>query len=159
LADAITAAANYPLYVVTASSGDDVSGCLAGFVTQSSIEPVRFIICLSKVNHTFAVAERSNALGLHLLGSDQRETASLFGETSGDQIDKLASLEWRRGATGTPILTDCAAWIEGTVIHRSSAGDHEAFFVTVVDGGPGTRRGRFMLDDATAFDPGHPAEA
>ena len=27
-----------------------------GFVTQASINPVRFIVCVSKVNHTFGVA-------------------------------------------------------------------------------------------------------
>ena len=86
LAKALVEATDYPLYVVTASDGAELSGCLAGYITQSSIKPVQFLVCISKVNHTFGVAQRSEALALHLLGSDQHAMASLFGELSGDGI-------------------------------------------------------------------------
>jgi flavin reductase (DIM6/NTAB) family NADH-FMN oxidoreductase RutF len=156
-AGAMTDGADYPLYVATASDGTELSGCLAGFVTQSSIEPVRFIICVSKVNHTFGVAQRSQGLGLHLLGSDQRELASLFGEETGDEVDKFAGLAWSTATTGAPVLGECAAWIDGSILGHTDGGDHEAFLVGVVDGGPGTHRGRLMLSDVSDFDPGHPA--
>ena len=155
-ADAMTSAANYPLYIVTAADGGEKAGCLAGFVTQSSIDPVRFVICISKANRTFAVAENSTSLALHLLGSDQRAMASLFGETTGDVVDKFADVPWSKGGTGAPVLTDCAAWVEGAIINRMSAGDHEAFLIAVADGGPGTHQGCLMLDDVGDFEPGHP---
>ena len=156
MSDPMTEEADYPLYVVTAGVGDEVSGCLAGYITQSSLKPVRFLVCVSKVNHTFWVAERSKALAVHLLGSDQRDMASLFGEWSGDAIDKFRQLEWREGILGAPLLRDCAAWVEGPIINRMSTGDHEAFLIAVRDGGPGPRPGRFMLSDASDFNPGHP---
>jgi flavin reductase (DIM6/NTAB) family NADH-FMN oxidoreductase RutF len=149
-------ATNYPLFVVTARADDEVSGCLAGFVTQSSMDPVHFLVCISKINHTFGVAQRSVGLGLHLLGSDQREVASLFGEQTGDLIDKFAAVRWVPGVTGVPVLTECAAWVEGRIIDHMSAGDHEAFLIAVADGGGGTHPGRFMLTDATDFEAGHP---
>jgi flavin reductase (DIM6/NTAB) family NADH-FMN oxidoreductase RutF len=156
-AEAITDGADYPLYVVTANDGIEVSGCLAGFPTQSSIEPVRFLICVSKVNHTFPVAEGSTGLGLHLLGTDQRELASLFGEETGDVVDKFSGLSWSTAVTGAPILAECAGWIDGSVIDRVDGGDHEAFVVAVVAGGPGSHDGRLMLSDVSDFNPGHPA--
>jgi flavin reductase (DIM6/NTAB) family NADH-FMN oxidoreductase RutF len=156
-ADAITSAANYPIYVVTAIADGEMSGCVAGFVTQSSIDPIRFIICVSRVNHTHGVAGRSESLALHLLGSDQRDLASLFGETTGDVGDKFAAVSWSTGVTGAPRLTECAAWIEGSIIGSFDAGDHEAFVVTVVDGGSGPHEGRLMLEDVSDFEPGHPA--
>jgi flavin reductase (DIM6/NTAB) family NADH-FMN oxidoreductase RutF len=156
LAEGITRAVNYPLYVVTAAAGDQRSGCLAGFITQSSIVPVRFIICISKMNHTFGVAERSTALALHLLGADQRATASIFGEETGDTVDKFAQVPWSEGATGSPLLSECAAWVEGTIISHWSAGDHEAFLISVVDGGAGTHDGQWTLRDASGFQAGHP---
>jgi len=155
--DAITEMANYPLYVVTTSVGDKVSGCLAGFVTQCSIQPLRFIVCISKVNHTFGLAERSKSLGLHLLGSDQGDVASLFGEISGHEETKFTRVDWSRGITGAPVLAECAAWVEGSIINRMNAGDHEAFLMSVTDGGAGTHAGRFMLRDAGDFEPGQPA--
>jgi flavin reductase (DIM6/NTAB) family NADH-FMN oxidoreductase RutF len=163
-ADAITSSADYPLYVVTACTGDDRGsgggdrgGCIVGFATQCSIEPVRFLICISKVNRTFAVAERAQSLGLHLLGSDQKEMASLFGETTGDTTDKFAHLSWSRGVTGVPILAECAAWVEGSILGHFDVGDHEAFLIEVVDGGPGSHAGRFMLRDGPDLEAGHPA--
>jgi flavin reductase (DIM6/NTAB) family NADH-FMN oxidoreductase RutF len=164
-ADAITTSADYPLYVVTASSGDDAGpggddrgGCIVGFATQSSIDPVRFLVCISKVNSTFGVAVRAESLGLHLLGSDQKEMASLFGETTGDTTDKFARVSWSPGVTGAPILAECAAWVEGSIVGRFDAGDHEAFLIAVVDGGPGSHRGRLMFSDAPDLEAAHPAE-
>jgi flavin reductase (DIM6/NTAB) family NADH-FMN oxidoreductase RutF len=156
-AEAITGDADYPLYVVTTTDGNEMSGCLVGFVTQSSIEPVRFIICISKVNHTFAVALRSQGLALHLLGSDQRPLASLFGETSGDHVDKFAEPVWSTAVTGAPVLAECAAWIDGSIVEHRDAGDHEAFLVAVVAGGSGPHDGRLMLSDVPDFDAGHGA--
>ncbi len=156
-AEAITSAANYPIYVVTAFADGEMSGCVAGFVTQSSMDPVRFIICVSRANHTYPVARRSEGLALHLLGSDQRDVASLFGETTGDVVDKFADVSWSTGVTGAPRLTECAAWIEGLVMGSFDAGDHEAFVVAVLDGGSGPHEGRLMLEDVSDFEPGHPA--
>jgi flavin reductase (DIM6/NTAB) family NADH-FMN oxidoreductase RutF len=152
----LVAAVNYPLYVVTAGAGDEVSGCLAGFVTQASIKPVRFLICISKLNHTFGTARSSGGLGLHVLGSDQRSVASHFGELTGDEVDKFEGITWAPGRTGAPILTECAAWIEGPTIGRMDGGDHEAFLISVQDGGGGGHEGCFTWRDASGFKAGHP---
>jgi flavin reductase (DIM6/NTAB) family NADH-FMN oxidoreductase RutF len=148
---------DYPLYVVTAGRGDEVSGCLAGFVTQSSLNPVQFLVCVSKSNHTFDTAGRSAGLVVHLLGSDQREVASLFGEATGDEVDKFDRVTWSPGRTGAPILAECAAWVEGRIIGRMDAGDHEAFLIKAGESGAGGHAGRFMLADAADFEAGHPA--
>jgi flavin reductase (DIM6/NTAB) family NADH-FMN oxidoreductase RutF len=152
----LVSAVDYPLYVVTARAGDEVSGCLAGFITQSSIKPARFLICVSKLNHTFGPARSSRGLGLHLLGSDQRDVASHFGELTGDEVDKFEGIAWAPGRTGAPILSECAAWVEGPTLGRMDGGDHEAFLIGVQDGGLGRHEGCFMLRDASGFKPGHP---
>jgi flavin reductase (DIM6/NTAB) family NADH-FMN oxidoreductase RutF len=154
--EALTGALDYPLFVVTAGDGEEISGCLAGFVTQSSMRPVQFLVCISKINHTYGTAARSRGLALHLLGSDQHDVASLFGERTGDIVDKFSRVEWSPGLTGAPILSDCAAWVEGRTIDRMSGGDHEAFLITVDQGGSGRQVGQFMLHNASEFDPGHP---
>jgi len=154
--EALVSATDYPLYVVTACAGEKRGGCLAGFVTQSSLQPVRFLICISKANRTFAIADKSDELALHLLGADQRDMASLFGEESGDEIDKFERVQWSVGPAGLPILSECAAWVAGPVVDRMSGGDHEAFLISVSDGGAGVHEGQFMWSDASGFEPGHP---
>ena len=53
---------DYAYFVVTVRAPDaEMSGCLAGFVTQCSIDPPNFLVCISKVNHTLGVAERARA--------------------------------------------------------------------------------------------------
>jgi flavin reductase (DIM6/NTAB) family NADH-FMN oxidoreductase RutF len=148
---------DYPMFVVTAADGDEVGGCLAGFVTQCSIVPVRYLVCVSKVNHTFPLAARSAGLGLHLLGEDQHELAAVFGELTGDRTDKLSLVEWRRGMTGVPLLAECAAWTEGRVLDRFDVGDHVAHLLEPVDGCPGDRPGQLLLSQVHDLEPGHPA--
>lgn len=149
---------DYPYYVVTVRAPDaDMSGCLAGFVTQCSIDPPNFLVCISKVNHTLTVAESSPGMGLHLLGDDQSELARLFGEETGDVVDKFASVDWRLGSTGAPLLVDSAVSMEGQVLGHFSVGDHEAFLVRAVRAVAGEHHGLLTYRSAPHFEPGHPA--
>jgi flavin reductase (DIM6/NTAB) family NADH-FMN oxidoreductase RutF len=146
----------FSLFVVTTGNRGEVSGCLAGFVTQCSIGPPRFLVCISKVNHTYFVAERSDSLVLHLLGTDQIELASLFGEQTGDVVAKFDHCRWHPGSRGAPVLEDCAAWIEGAIMERFPVGDHQALLMRPIDGGGGRSKGVLTIRDAPSFQPGHP---
>lgn len=148
---------DYPLFVVTAADGEERSGCLAGFVTQCSIDPPRFLVCVSRANHTFEVAHRSAGLGLHLLGRDQRAVAAHFGEETGDQVDKFADCAWQPGETGVPILAESAAWIEGRVVDELNVGDHDALVIEPLQGDRGTHPGQLTYRDVPDLEPGHPA--
>ncbi|HEX4244809.1 MAG TPA: flavin reductase family protein, partial [Acidimicrobiales bacterium] len=147
---------DYPLFVVTVSSSEERSGCLVGFVTQCSIQPPRYLVCISKENHTFDVSRKATALALHLLGRDQHHVASVFGEETGDDVDKFAQVSWTDGVTGSPVLSECAAWMEGAIIDRVDVGDHVACLVDPVAGGLGSHDGQFTLSDAGDLEPGHP---
>lgn len=149
---------DYPMFVVTAADADGPSGCLAGFVTQCSIHPPRFLVCVSEKNHTAPVAERSAALGLHLLGADQHDLASVFGELTGDRTDKFSGVTWHPGVTGAPILEECAAWVEGRVLGRHDLGDHVGHLVEPVDGGAGDHPGELTFSQVRDLEPGHPAD-
>ena len=121
---------DYTYYVVTVRAPDaEMSGCLAGFVTQCSIDPPNFLVCISKVNRTLGVAERASGMGLHLLGPGSVNLARLFGEETGDLVDKFTSVDWRLGSTGAPLLVDAAVSMEGQVLGHFSVGDHEAFLI------------------------------
>ena len=71
-------------------------------------------------------------MGLHLLGADQVDLARLFGEETGDQVDKFASVDWRLGRTGAPLLVDSAVSMEGQILGHFSVSDHEAFLMKAV---------------------------
>jgi flavin reductase (DIM6/NTAB) family NADH-FMN oxidoreductase RutF len=158
-ADAFTDRNDYPLVVVTTAAPDgERSGCLAGFTTQCSIDPLRFLVCLSRVNHTFDVASRSSVLCLHLLGEAQVDTAALFGELTGDDVDKFAGIAWRPGPDGVPILDDCAAWLAVGILDRFDVGDHQALYTSPIEAGAGPAPGLLTLGNAPPLEAGHAAE-
>lgn len=149
---------DYPYYLLTVRAPDEeMSGCLAGFVSQCSIDPPNFVACISRLNHTLGVAVRSSAMGLHLLGQDQLDMARLFGEETGDVVDKFADVDWRIGTTGAPLLADVSLALEGTILGHFSVGDHEAFLVRAIRavGGPG--RGLLTHRTSPTLHPGHPS--
>lgn len=120
---------DYPMYVVTAGEPEtgERSGCLVGFGSQVSIDPARFMVCISQANHTHGVALRAEHLGVHLLRADQHEVAVLFGSETGDEIDKFERCAWTSGPNGVPVLDDCARVMVGRVVERHDLGDHTGF--------------------------------
>ncbi len=144
--------------VVTAAAGEVRSGCLVGFSGQCSIHPVRFVVWLSKVNHTYAVACAAQYLAVHLLTRDQHELAVLFGGETGDRVDKFTQVRWRRGEGGAVVLEDTAAWFVGTVEGRVDGGDHVGFVLAPLQWGEGIDGPLLRLGDCRDISPGHPAD-
>jgi len=73
---------DYPMFVVTTRVDDEWAGCLVGFTSQVSIRPPRFLVGLSKRNHTFRVAER-DALRHELADHDMEEGQDQVREQDG----------------------------------------------------------------------------
>lgn len=146
-----------PIYVVCVCHDGQRAGCVAGYVTQCSLDPVRFLVCISKANYTYGVASRSEALSLHLLGSEQHDLAVLFGHLTGDTSDKFSQCEWTTGETGAPLLRKCAAWMEGSVMARHDVGDHVAFLVSPIRGGAGPEEGQLTVKQTSDIEAGHTA--
>src|SRR5471030_1371624 len=77
---------DFPMTIVTAFDGLEHSGCLVGFHTQCSITPRRWLVCISKANHTCGIAERAEWLAILLLRDGQHALAQFCGAVSGDSI-------------------------------------------------------------------------
>jgi flavin reductase (DIM6/NTAB) family NADH-FMN oxidoreductase RutF len=133
-----------PMFVVTAASGGVRAGCLVGFATQCSIEPRRYLVCVSKTNRSFDVAQRARRLVVHVLRDGDLPLARLFGEETGRDIDKFARCRWHLTADGTPVLDDCD-WFAGTIVERVDLGDHVGFVLDVPGEGTTTRTDRAQL--------------
>src|ERR1700704_1361448 len=103
----IVASFDTPMFVVTVFDGRERDGCLVGFATQCSIDPPRFLVCLSVKNRTTRIARNARTLVVHALRKGQRDLAERFGGTTGDDVDKFASVEWHEGRDGTPVLDGC----------------------------------------------------
>lgn len=151
----LTERTDYPIYVVCVDDGAQRAGCVAGFVTQCSIDPVRFLVCISKMNHTFEVARNAAHLSLHLLGSDQHDLATLFDHLTSDTCDKFNRCAWDPGRTGVPVLRQCRAWAEGKILDQRDVGDHVAFLMAPVAGGKSTEKGQLTAKEVKDITAGH----
>lgn len=147
-----------PMYVVTATDGAELSGCLVGFATQTSIDPPRMLVCLSQENHTLPVALGAELLAVHRLDKDEHGLAELFGGETGDRTDKFADCRWHAGPGGVPLLEGPEAMV-GRVLEHRPLGDHVGFLLEpVATTGPGAdNAGPLTLDDVDDVEPGHPA--
>ena len=149
---------DYPMYVVTTRADGQSAGCLVGFTSQVGIEPRRFLVGLSKRNHTYRVAQRSEHLAVHLLSRRHRELARLFGSETGDRTDKFARCTWRPGPHDLPILTDAIGWFVGEVLSRIDVGDHVGFLLEPVAGSaPDEFEQLVTFADVRDLEPGHEA--
>ena len=148
---------DYPMFIVTATDGVEHAGCLIGFATQCSIDPPRFLVCLSDKNRTFRVARAAEVLVVHLVPDDAGELAELFGSETGDEVDKFERCAWSAGPGGTPVLDDCRNWFAGRVLERIPAGDHCAYLLDPFEAHSGTSERPFTFHRARRMEPGHEA--
>src|SRR5271157_5877335 len=119
--DQLVGLLNYPMFVVTTRAGDELGGCLVGFASQVGVDPSRFLVGLSKRNHTYRVARAATHLAIHVLPRRHRALARLFGGETGDRLNKFDSCAWETGPHGLPILTDAIGWFAGRILHRSTS--------------------------------------
>src|SRR6202012_2928095 len=125
----LTGELDYFMLVVTTVAGGRRAGCLDGFSPQCSIDPPRFLVCLSDKNHTTRVAAGAEALAVHFLPDTAEDLAELFGLQTGDSVDKFTRCRWHTGPAALPILDACGRWFAGRVLERRRLGDHIGFLL------------------------------
>ena len=148
---------DYPMFIVTATNGRERAGCLVGFATQCSINPPRFLVCLSDKNRTFRVAADASVVVVHLVPAEADALAELFGSQTGDDVDKFERVAWQEGPVGTPVLDECGNWFAGRILERIPAGDHCALLLEPFDAHSDGREEAFTFHRAKRMEPGHEA--
>jgi len=141
---------DYPMFIATVP-GD---GCLIGFATQCSIDPPRFLACLSNKNRSYRLARASEHMAVHVVPEGRMDLAQLFGGETGDEVDKLAQVEWEEGPGGVPLVAGCP-YLVGRILRSFDVGDHVAFELDVIE-----VRGSappLCFQQAKRIDPGHEA--
>ena len=149
---------NYPMFVVTTAVHGTNAGCLVGFASQTSIHPPRFLIGLSRRNHTFRIAAGATHLAVHVFDREHLGVVELFGSQTGDAIDKFDRCSWHRGPERMPVLDDAAAWFVGKILDRFPMGDHVGHLLEPIDGKPPQKMEEWVsFRDVRHLTPGHEA--
>ncbi|WP_036495190.1 flavin reductase family protein [Nocardia sp. BMG111209] len=156
--DRVIAGADEAMWIVTTVADGHRAGCLVGFGTQASIEPRRFLACLSKRNHTYRVAQRATHLAVHLAGAESVALAQLFGAETGSEMDKFEHCDWQEGPHELPILTTAIGWFAAEILRRDDFGDHVGFLLRPTAGQePAADSPALHYHAVSAVTPGHQA--
>lgn len=153
----LVAQLDYPMFIVTAASDAERSGCLVGFASQVSISPPRFLACLSVQNRTYEVALGSETLIVHLVPPEREDLARLFGSQTGDEVDKFSRCEWGAGPGGVPVLAGLPNWFAARVLERVPFGDHVGFVLEPCEVHHGEPGGSLGFREVKSIGPGHEA--
>ena len=154
---ALTDELDFAMFIVTAAAGDRRAGCLVGFTTQCSMDPLRYLVCLSRRNHTTAVAVDATLLAVHVVTAGTRGLADLFGTNCGAAIDKFERCDWTAGPEGVPLLTGCPDRFIGRIRSTEDFGDHIGFVLDVVEVSAGAPGKPVTFQELRGLEPGHSA--
>jgi len=157
--DQLMASIDPPLVVVTTVAEDERAGCLVGFHAQSSIDPERYCIWLSKANHTYRVALRAGHFAVHFLTASDLPLAERFGTQSGEDTDKFAGVSFTPDEYGVPLLDDDPHRITLERIAMLDDGaDHVCLSLRVLDAATAGHFTPLRVSDAAHLDAGHDSD-
>lgn len=145
-----------PVHIVTACADGRRAGCLVGFATQVSMDPERFLVCISRANATFPVAMAAGRLAVHAVTERERDLAELFGGETGDDVDKFTRCRWTPAQDGTPILSGPPTWFLGRIVERIDLGDHVGCVLEPEHLHEGGRIVQLTEGELGEIEPGHP---
>jgi flavin reductase (DIM6/NTAB) family NADH-FMN oxidoreductase RutF len=124
---------HYPTGVVVITAiGDDAepAGLAIGSFTSVSLEPPLVAFFADKASSSWPRIESAGSFCVNILGEDQEDVSRVFASKG---ADKFASIGWRPGRTGAPVINDVIAWIECEIERVDDAGDHWIVLGRVVD--------------------------
>ena len=111
--------------VVTARtpSGDRI-GLTVNSFNSVSLAPPMIVWSLARTLPLVAGFEQCSHYAINVLAANQVTLSRHFASR---EADKFASMEFREGLGGAPLLADCCAWFECRNAIRHDGGDHVLF--------------------------------
>ena len=110
---------HYPtgVVVVTAMPADgEPAGLAIGSFTSVSLDPPLVAFFPDKSSSSWPRIESAGTFCVNILGEDQEDVCRVFAMKG---TDKFASIGWRPGRTGAPVINDVVAWIASSACLRS----------------------------------------
>ncbi|PDT73418.1 flavin reductase family protein [Bradyrhizobium sp. C9] len=111
--------------VITAGSGDDITGMTVTSLTSLSASPPRLLVSINRQASSFEPIARHRLFGVNILGSDQQALAERFSNSRLKGSQRFDGTAWTPGASGVPLLDHSLATVECQVeeiIERHSHG-------------------------------------
>jgi len=132
---------------------DEPLGFTANSFTSVSIDPPLVLVCLANSSRNYDTLIKATGFAVNILSETQVEVSNTFARPVDD---RFASVAWRRGPNGAPILDNVSAWFDCAMHKTVEAGDHVILIgeVTAFDHtatpGLGYSRGAYVTPSTAA---------
>src|SRR2546428_12336301 len=146
-----------PVVAITAVRDGTENGMISDAAVRASIVPSvpRLSVYVHKFNFSHDMMYETGRFAMHLLHTKQFDIVRRLGFFSGRDQDKLAGIPHHSGKLGVPILDECFAHFECSVVNVMDTGSSTLFLGDVVAVGRGKAAGELLT--ATDFRPNMPA--
>lgn len=116
--------------VVTVDNGGTPLGFTANSFASVSLDPPLLQVSIARTSRNYAAVTQGKGFAINILAEDQKEVSNTFARPV---EDRFATVEWKNGPAGNPVIGGVAAWFD-CVTHRViEAGDHAILIGRVVD--------------------------
>src|SRR5881409_4255759 len=152
-----------PVVAITSVRDGKENGMISDAAVRASIVPTvpRLSVYIHKFNYSHDMIYATGRFAMHLLHTKQFDIVRRLGFFSGRDQSKLAGIPHHTGQLGVPILDECFAHFECSVVNVMDTGSSTLFLGDVVAVGRGAATGLEPggeLLTATSFRANMPAE-
>ena len=123
--------------LVTGRFDGSLHGLTVNAVSSVSLNPPLVLVCLDRSGNSHDPIIASGAFAVSVLASDQVDMAHRFAR--GTHRERFAGIEFRGGASRSPVLPGALAWLDCAIRAVHPAGDHSILVGEVL--GCGAREG------------------
>lgn len=110
---------------VTVVTATDAQGDPVGFTANSfssvSLDPPLLLVCLANSSSNFETLTQASGFAINILSEGQKDVSNTFARPV---EDRFATISWKTGPNGNPILSDVSAWFDCSMHKTVEAGDH-----------------------------------
>ncbi len=121
--------------VVTTSDGTNHNGLTANAVTSLSLDPPLVIVAVDRRAQSHKSISDNRCFAVNILAGDQQPLSDRFAKSGPKDF---SDLDFKKDATGSPILGGTLGYADCRVTHILPGGDHDIFVGEIVAGEAGT---------------------
>ena len=108
--------------VVTTHDADkNPLGFTANSFTSVSLDPPLVLVCMANSSKNYEAIANASGFAVNILCEQQKEVSNTFARPVDD---RFATVDWRQGPHGSPIIAGVSAWFDCSTYQQVEAGDH-----------------------------------
>ncbi|TMB98706.1 MAG: flavin reductase family protein [Chloroflexi bacterium] len=119
--------------IITTRQGHHLHGMTANAVTSVSLDPLLVLVCVDKTADTHDILLKAGVFAVNILSINQQEISQKFATKNAEWTHGMEGVGYRAGATGSPIIEGCIAYLDCRTVTEQHGGDHTIFIGEVVE--------------------------